>query len=164
MKYTIIGEIEFEEGTISIADPSYERGTAGMMNSVRIWPGKYICRITTENITSEDGHIIETIKTAQIVRKNDLKLVNANHAWRKFGTISVDTETVGFFQNKPDFKRQQLDILDFRKEPCKTKIWSDKKFKNNPKGFIFAAKDATQCVVRMCTKEKRAYALEVIVS
>ncbi len=148
------GVIEFTAGNVSVTDPSYDRESFGKINGIEIIPGTYICN----TIYGKDNERI----AMQLVLNDDkiIKTVNANHSWISVGTVTSETKTIGVFQNKPNFKAYKLGQVINGVALCR--IWSDKTYKGEPKGFIFyLTKDLPEYKVRVVKSKDRVVAIEI---
>lgn len=148
------GSIDFTAGSLSTTDPSYDRDSFGKISNIEIIPGKYLCR----SIIGKDGARI----AEQIVLDDTdaIRTVDANHSWIQIGYITSESKTLGIFQNKPDFKAFKL--IQVVKFDGDCKIWSDKTYKSEPKGFVFTLpNELAEYKVRVVKTKGRVVAIEI---
>ncbi len=149
--------IEFNEGTVTITDPSYDHDVFNKIEGLSIVPGHYNCSVYSLN---GQPYIIRIV----LDKPDAKKTVASNHTWHSIGTVATDTGTLGVFQNKPDFSTKRMHRLNFINQRTRAEVWSDNVYKNNPRGFVFGCGDnppINTYDVKACTKNHRAFALEI---
>ena len=113
-KKVYIGEIKFDQGTISATDPCYDRDVWCRIDAIPIHKGTYKCYIY--KATSKKSMSYGRVARIEIIRKNTKLSEKARYKF--LGMIGVDAGLAGFFQNKPDFSNTEWQTF------C-DKLWSE---------------------------------------
>jgi len=95
--------------TIDITDPCYDRNTWCRKNDVEIKPGKYDCFVTEVPETYTYDGKTETYQTTESIEIEfvENRIAGGWGGWEHFCEIGVDAGLAGFFENKPDYSREE---------------------------------------------------------
>lgn len=120
MKRNKIGTRYFG-GTIDITDPCYNKGMWCRMDNVHIRPGEYDCIIWEQQNEYELNGKKNTYNTIGIIGIYLNGIVPSQDSIKRIGFVGVDAGLAGFFQNKPDFTKEQW--ADFCNQTRKGEAW-----------------------------------------
>ena len=94
---------KYFEGTVTVTDPCYNRGSGGWTKEVEVKAGEYECIIwkSREVYTYEGREVVERRVGNIGIYYN--RLIPPQTMMEHIGDISVDAGLAGFFMNKPDY-------------------------------------------------------------
>lgn len=117
-KSITIGTYEFNSGSIDVSDPGYARSVWCRHTAHPIKPGKYVGAVLVNQ--KHGGHMALAICHEDFACDNIFELDYENWEFE----IGSDSGLVGFFQNKPDFSKNEW------------KAYCDNYFNTSNKGII----------------------------
>lgn len=100
LKANAVGTINILSGRVDITDPCYDKD-AWCRHSVDVVPGVYDCFACT----GEEPCFGERVWESLIILRGTHLFSDVG--WKKLFTIGVDAGMAGFFENKPDFNREE---------------------------------------------------------
>lgn len=120
MKRRKIGTKHFD-GVIDITDPCYNKDVWCRMDNVHIKSGEYDCIIWDQENEYELNGKKNTYNIVGIIGIYLDGIVPLQDSMKRIGFVGVDAGLAGFFQNKPDFTKEQW--ADFCNQTRKGEAW-----------------------------------------
>lgn len=102
VKPIFIGEIAFDEQNITVIDPCH-KSEDGIL--IPIMPGTYNCYVSKEK-DDLSGYVVVANRIVLASVSDDGEQY-ADQEWSFIDCVGVDAGLAGFFQNKPDFSREE---------------------------------------------------------